>query len=75
MLFESVRRIICEQLCIDEQDVSLGSRLYEDLDADELDMVDIAMTIEDDFHVEITEEALESFSTVEDVVHFLEEKL
>ncbi len=75
MLFHKVRRIICEQLCIDEQDVALTSRFYEDLDADELDMVDIAMTIEDDFQVEITEETLESFSTVEDIVNFLEEKL
>ena len=71
MVFEKIRAIICEQLCVDEEDVVPGAK-FEDLDADELDMVDIAMSIEDEFCIEVTEETLESFVTVEDVVNFIE---
>lgn len=72
MVFEKLRAIICEQLELDENDITLDSSFY-DLGADEIDMVDIAMSIEDDFNVEITEETLEKFETVSDVVNYLEE--
>lgn len=72
MVFEKLRAIICDQLELEEDDVTPDSSFY-DLGADEIDMVDIAMSIEDDFSVEITEETLESFETVGDAVKFLEE--
>ncbi len=72
MVFEKLRAIICEQLELDENDVTLDSAFY-DLGADEIDMVDIAMSIEDEFNAEITEETLEKFETVSDVVNYLEE--
>lgn len=72
MVFEKLRAIICDYLEVDEDEVSPETS-FEDLGADEIDMVDIAMSIEDDFRVEITEETLESFVTVGDAVRFLQE--
>lgn len=73
MVFEKLRAIICDQLELDENDVTMEADLYDDLGADDIDMVDIAMSIEDDFNVEITEETLEGFETVGDIVNYLEE--
>ena len=72
MVFEKLRAIICDYLEVDEDEVSPETS-FEDLGADEIDMVDIAMSIEDDFRVEITEETLETFVTVGDAVRFLQE--
>lgn len=72
MVFEKLRAIICELLELDEEDVT-AEVSFVDLGADEIDMVDIAMSIEDDFNVEITEGTLESFKTVGDAVNYLEE--
>ena len=58
MVFEKLRAIICDYLEVDEDEVSPETS-FEDLGAEEIDMVDIAMSIEDDFRVEITEETLE----------------
>ena len=72
MVFEKLRAIICDYLEVDEDEVTLETS-FEDLGADEIDMVDIAMSIEDDFCVEITEETLESFVTVGDAVNYLQD--
>lgn len=72
MVFEKLRAIICEQLELDEQDVTAESSFY-DMGADDIDMVDIAMSIEDEFSIEITEETLERFETVGDIVNYIEE--
>lgn len=72
MVFEKLRAIICEQLELDEDDVTMDTTFY-DMGADDIDMVDIAMSIEDEFEVEITDETLEKFVTVGDAVNYLEE--
>ncbi|MBR5498446.1 MAG: acyl carrier protein [Clostridia bacterium] len=72
MVFEKLRAIICDYLEVDEDEVTMETS-FEDLGADEIDMVDIAMSIEDDFCVEITEETLESFVTVGDAVNYLQD--
>ncbi len=72
MVFEKIRAIICEQLEVGEDDVTADTML-EDLNADYLDLVDISMELEDEFNVEISEETLESFSTVGDIVNFIED--
>lgn len=72
MVFEKIRAIICEQLEIEGGDITADTML-EDLGADYLDLVDIVMDLEDEFDVEITDETLEGFSTVGDIVSFIEE--
>lgn len=74
MIFEKVRAIISDLFGIENDEITTETFFY-DLDADELDMVDIAMSLEDDFNTEITDEVLEKFNTVGDIVKYLEEVL
>lgn len=73
MVFEKVRAIICDQLEMDEETVTLDSVLLEDLGADSIDLADLVMTLEDEFDLEISDEELESIRTVADIVKFIEE--
>lgn len=73
MVFEKLREIISEQLEISEELITMESNLMEDFDADSLDLVDLVMSVEDEFGVEVPEEAVESLKTVGDVVKFIEE--
>lgn len=71
VIIEKLTDIICEQLGIDPEDVSLEGNIREDFDADSLDMVDIIMSCEDEFAVEIPDEALDSLVLVKDVVDYI----
>ena len=73
MVFEKVREIICDQLELDEDVVTMDAILLEDLGADSIDLADLVMTFEDEFDMEISDEALESIKTVADIVKFIEE--
>lgn len=73
MVFEKVRAIICDQLEMDEETVTLDSVLLEDLGADSIDLADLVMTLEDEFDMEISDEELENIRTVADIVKFIEE--
>ncbi len=73
MVFEKIRAIICDQLELDEDVVTLDSVLLEDLGADSIDLADLVMTLEDEFDLEISDEELESIRTVADIVKFIEE--
>ena len=74
MLFEKLRAIICEFFELQEDEITPGTS-FADIGADSLDMVDLAMSLEDDFNVEVTDETLETFVSVADVVKFLETEL
>ncbi|MBQ8209962.1 MAG: acyl carrier protein [Clostridia bacterium] len=71
MVFEKVQAILCDFLELDAQDVTPESS-FDELGCDELDMIDLTMSLEDDFCTEITDEVLETFKTVADVVAYLE---
>ena len=73
MMFEKIREIICDQLELDEDQVTMDSVLLEDLGADSIDLADLVMTFEDEFNMEISDEALESIKTVSDIVKYVEE--
>ena len=73
MIFEKVREIICEQFDVDEESVTLDTDIREDLDADSLDMVDLVMSCEDEFKIEVPDSAIETVKTVDDIVKFIEE--
>ena len=75
MVFEKLREIISEQLEISEELITMESNLMEDFDADSLDLVDLVMSVEDEFGVEVPEEAVENLKTVGDVVKFIEENI
>ena len=73
MIFEKVRDIICDQLELDEDVVTLDAVLLEDLGADSIDLADLVKTLEDEFDMEISDEELENIRTVADIVKFIEE--
>ena len=73
MVFEKVRDIIADQLGIDADTITADSSFIEDLGADSLDLVDLAMSFEDEFSVEIPETEIENIKTVGDIVKYLEE--
>ncbi len=73
MPFEQVREIICKQLELEESDVTMETNIRDDLGADSLDLVDLAISLEDEFEVEVPDSILEKFETVGDIVKFIEE--
>ncbi|MBP6143622.1 MAG: acyl carrier protein [Proteocatella sp.] len=72
MIFETIRKIISEQLGLDEKIISLDSNLTTDLDADSLDAVEIIMAIEDEFSIEIPDDRIEDLVTIHDLVEYIE---
>ena len=72
MIFETIRKIISEQLGLDEKIISLDSNLTTDLDADSLDGVEIIMAIEDEFSIEIPDDRIEDLVTIHDLVEYIE---
>ncbi len=73
MALEKIKKIISEQFAIPEDDITEDTVLLEDLDADSLDLIDLAMSLEDCFEVEVPDEELENFKTVGDIVKYIEE--
>lgn len=73
MIFEKIRDIICDQLELDKDEITLESNLMEDLGADSLDLIDLVMSIEDEFDVEVPDSAIENIKTIADAVKFIEE--
>jgi acyl carrier protein len=72
MVFEKVRDILAEQLDLDPDSIQMDSRLLDDLGADSLDVVDLVMAIEDEFSIEVSDEALENMTTIADAVNYIE---
>ena len=73
MVFERIREIICDQLDLEEDKVNMDSDIMEDFEADSLDVVDLVMSIEDEFGLEVPDDQIENFRTVGDVVRYIEE--
>lgn len=73
MIFEKVRDIICEQFDLEPEQVTENTLLKEDLDADSLDLVDLVMSFEDEFQIEVPEEEVRNIKTVGDIVKYIEE--
>ena len=72
MVFEKLKKIIAEQLEVEESEITLESSFQEDLDADSLDVVELIMAIEDEFDLEIPDEEAEKISKVKDAVNYIE---
>lgn len=72
MIFDEVKEILAEQLDVDIDSIELSSNLADDLGADSLDAIDIVMTVEDEYSIEVPDEAVEAMKTVEDIVNYIE---
>ena len=72
MVLEKIKTILSEQFSVEEKDIKPETLLEDDLGADSLDVVDLLMTIEDDFEVEIPDEEVENIKTVGALVEYIE---
>jgi acyl carrier protein len=72
MVFEKVREIIANQLNKDAETITLETHLVDDLGADSLDAVDLIMAIEDEFGIELDDEAAQNVRRVSDLVSYIE---
>lgn len=73
MVFDKVKELIVEQLDVDEDNVTSGASIQDDLGADSLDVVDLVMSLEEEFDIEIPDDAVENIKTVGDIVKYIED--
>ncbi|HEV8535161.1 MAG TPA: acyl carrier protein [Candidatus Limnocylindria bacterium] len=71
--YERLKKIIVEQLGVDEGDVKPEAAFVEDLNADSLDLVELIMSLEEEFGMEISDEEAEKIKTVGDAKEYIEE--
>ncbi|WP_069650235.1 acyl carrier protein [Caloranaerobacter ferrireducens] len=75
MVFEKLKKIIAEQLEVEEDEIKMESSFQDDLDADSLDVVELIMAIEDEFELEIPDEEAEKIKTVKDAVEYIQNNM
>ncbi len=73
-LEERLKKIVAEQLGVDESQVVPGAHFAKDLNADSLDLVELIMSIEEEFGIEIGDDDAAKIETVNDALHYLETK-
>ena len=72
--FETVKRIVVDQLQVAADDVRIDSTFIDDLGADSLDIVELIMAFEEEFNIEIPDEIAEKIKTVKDAVDYIEKE-
>lgn len=75
MVLEKLIELLCEQLDIEADEVNENTDIVNDLGADSLDVVDLVMTLEDEFDIEIPDEDIETIHTVGELARYLEEHI
>ena len=71
---ERVKTIICDQLAVEPEKVTLPASFIDDLGADSLDIVELVMTMEEEFDLDIPDEDAEKMKTVGDVIKYIASK-
>lgn len=74
-IFQKVQRIVSEQLGVDETEVKPEASFANDLGADSLDTVELVMALEEEFDIEIPDEAAETIATVQAAVDYINSKV
>ena len=72
MTFDKIKSILAEQLDVDADTLTMETDIGKDLNADSLDVVEILMSIEDEFDVEIPDEEIENIKTIGNLVEYIE---
>lgn len=72
MVFEKIQKILADQFEMEEDRIALDSKLEEDFGADSLDSIDLIMSIEDEFEIEVPDDVVENMKTVSDIVDYIE---
>ena len=71
--FDKVRDIVVDQVGVEADEVNIDSTFIDDLGADSLDIVELIMAFEEEFGIEIPDEAAEKIKTVQDVVSYIDQ--
>jgi acyl carrier protein len=71
MVFEKVKKIIVEQLGVEEDEITMESSFIDDLGADSLDIVELIMALEEEFDIEIPDSEAEKIASVGDAVDYI----
>ena len=71
--YDRMKKIIVEQLGVEENDVTPTASFVEDLNADSLDLVELIMSLEEEFNLEISDEDAEKIHTVNDALEYVQE--
>lgn len=71
-MFERIKSLIVQELGVDKDKVTLEARLADDLGADSLDAVELIMAIEEEFDIEVNDEAAQQINQVKDIVEQVE---
>ena len=72
MIIDKVKEIIADQLSVKVDDIKETTNIAEELGADSLDLVEILMSLEDEFGVSIPDEAIPEIKTIKEIVDFIE---
>lgn len=75
MVFEKIKNILAEQLNADEDEMTMETNIAKDLGADSLDVVELLMSIEDEFEVEIPDEEIENIKTIGDLTEYIQNNM
>lgn len=70
-IFEQVKKIIIDELEIDEAKITMEARLADDLGADSLDAVELVMNVEDTFNIKVSDDEAQKIKTVGDIVNYI----
>ena len=75
MIFEKVKAILSEQFDVEEDSITSDTSIADDLGADSLDVVDLLMSIEDEFEFEVPDEEVDNIKTVGELVKYIEDNV
>lgn len=73
-IFDKLKELVVDQLGVEEDEVTMEASMQDDLGADSLDLVDLVMSVEEEFGVKVADEDLENIKTVGDIVNYIEER-
>ncbi|MBO7525681.1 MAG: acyl carrier protein [Clostridia bacterium] len=74
MTFDKIAKVLAEQLGIDQGKITLNSKIVEDLGADSLDVVELLVSLEEEYNVKVSDEEASGIHTVGDIVALIDEK-
>ena len=75
MVLEKVKAILSEQFDVEEDSITADTKISEDLGADSLAVVDLLMSLEDEFEVEVPDDEIENIKTVGELVKYIESNM
>ncbi len=73
-IFNTVKEVIVQEINVDESKVTLDASLESDLQADSLDALEVVMSLQEKFDMEISDESAMNFKTVQDIVDYIAEQ-